>query len=85
MMIITALLSNRLITTTGRDHQYYLPRQSLDKITIKQILDAVRSAEEVSQLRPESITSTTKVDGLISTIETSMTNAVKNKTLRDLL
>ncbi|MBL4711983.1 MAG: YihY family inner membrane protein [Gammaproteobacteria bacterium] len=85
MMIITALQANHLITTTGNNNQYYLPRQSLENITIKQILDAVRSAEEVAQLRPEDIDSTIQVEAIITTLDTSLTNAVKNKTLKDLL
>ena len=85
MMIISALQSNKLLTNTGKNNQYFLPARSLEKISIRMILDAVRSAEEVSQLRPEDITTEAAVEDIITVLENSITDTVKDRTLKDLL
>jgi membrane protein len=84
-IIISSLLSNKLITTTGKNNHYYLPKQSLENITVKMILSAVRSAEEVSQLRPDDIDTAQQVEDIIITLEKAIENSVSNKTLKDLV
>ncbi len=84
-IVISALLSNDLITTTGHDNRHFLPSQSLENISIKTILAAVRSAEEAPQLRPDDIDTAQQVEDLIVTLENSISDSVSNKTLRDLV
>lgn len=85
MMIISSLLTNELITTTGKNNLHYLPNQSLENISLKMILGAVRSAEEAPHLRPDNIEADSQVDEVINTLEGSITDAIKDKTLRDLV
>ena len=85
MLIISALTKNRLLTTTGNRGQYYIPVQSLENITLKMILDAVRSAEESPNLRPEDVESVDKIDETIEQLNNAISTAVENKNLKDLI
>jgi len=85
MIIISSLIANDLITTTGKNNQHYLPNQSLENISIKTILAAVRSAEEVPQLRPEDMDTAKQVEDIIVTLEGAITDSLSDKTLRDLV
>jgi membrane protein len=85
MIIIPALLSSRLITTTGEDNQYYLPNQSLENITVAMVLDAARSAEETQHLRPETVNTPPQVEDTINCLEKAISESVNNKTLKDLI
>ena len=84
-MIISSLLKNDLITSTGERNQHYLPCQSLENITVAMVLSAVRSAEETAQLRPGDIDTSPQVKDIISTLESAIVDSVSNKTLRDLV
>jgi len=85
MIIISALIENNLITITGKKNQQFLPNQSLENISIKTILTAVRSAEEVIQLRPEDMDTTKQVEDIIVTLESAIAESISDKTLRDLV
>jgi len=85
MIIISALIENNLITITGKKNQQFLPTQSLENISIKTILAAVRSAEEVPQLRPDDIDTAQQVEDIIVTLESAIADSISEKTLRDLV
>lgn len=85
MIIIPALLSNELITTTGEDNQHYLPSQSLENISVAMVLDAARGAEETHQLRAEGVNTAAQVEDTITCLENAISDAVNNKTLKDLI
>ena len=85
MVIISALIENNLITITGKKNQQFLPSQSLENISIKTILAAVRSAEEAPQLRPDDIDTAQQVEEVILSLESAITDSTRDKTLRDLV
>ena len=84
-MIVSSLLSNKLITTTGANEQHYLPSQSLDHITLDMVLNAARNAEETSYLQPDDVAAAEQVEKTISSIEEAIKESIKNKTLKDLI
>ncbi|HHJ34456.1 MAG TPA: YihY family inner membrane protein [Gammaproteobacteria bacterium] len=84
-IVLSALLSNDLLTLTGKENRHYLPSQSLENITITMILAAIRSAEEVPQLRPSDIDTVQQVEDIITTLENSITEAVSDQTLKDMV
>jgi len=85
MIIMPALSSNNLITTAGKDNQHFLPSQSLENISIDMILSAARSAEETPHLHPDDVNTTQQVNDTIQCVEDTITDSVKNKTLKDLI
>ncbi len=85
LMIISALLKNKLLARTGESNEHYLPNQSLENISLSMILDAARSAEETPLLRPDDVETAPQVNEIIGTVENAISDSVKNKTLKDLI
>jgi DNA-binding IscR family transcriptional regulator len=85
MIIMPALLSNKLVMTTGDDNQYYMPGQSLENITLGMILKAARTAEETSQLNPDDIETPKQVKEAVTNLERAISDSANDKTLRDLV
>ena len=85
MIIMPALLSNRLIATTGEDSQHYLPGQSLENITLAMILNAARTAEETPQLNADDIEAPKQIADTIAHMEDAISDSAKDKTLKDLI
>ncbi len=84
-IIVSSLLSNKLITTAGTNEQHYLPSQSLDHITLDMVLNAARCAEETPYLQPDDVAAAEQVEKAISSIENAIKESIKNKTLKDLI
>ena len=63
-LVIQPLEEHGLITESCDKKRVYLPGRSLEHIRISEILDAVRSAQETTQLNPDNVTSDESVDGL---------------------
>lgn len=84
-MVIDSLVQADLITMGGKDCLHYLPAHSLDQITVKNILDTVRAAEETAFLHPASLNSSKTIEELINTIDTAVAQSLGDMTLRDLI
>jgi len=84
-MVINSLLQADLITMGGKDCLCYMPAHSLQSITVKNILDTVRAAEETPYLRPESLNSGATIETLIESLDTAVNHVLNNMTLRDLI
>jgi membrane protein len=84
-MILSALSDRNLLTTSGKNNQQYLLKQAAESITIEMILNAARSAEESASLRADDIEATDKVDELIASLETAISESGKGKLLKDLI
>ena len=84
-MILNALEDAELITRSGEKNEIYMPCQSLERINIKQILDAVRSAEEAPSLNPDKLNSNVNVDQLLVEIDKAVSDSLGEKTLLSLV
>ncbi len=84
-LVISSLLNNKLLTTSGDNNQYYIPSQSLENISLAMILHAVRSAEESPSLHPEDVETVDQVNQMIEKLNTAIDQAVDHKTLKDLI
>ena len=84
-MIISALQSKNLITTTGKNNQQYLLSQASESISIDMILEAARTAEETPNLRPDHVDAADQVNAAILSIESAISESSKNTTLKDLI
>lgn len=85
MIIMPALLENKLITTTGEDQQHYMPAQSLENITLEKVLTAARTAEETPMLHPDDVTTSPQVNNALAKLETVIADTTRSKTLKDLI
>ena len=84
-LVISALHSNNLITTTGEKNQFYLPQQSLENITVEMILTAARRAEETPSLHPDDVEAPDKINKVITLTEKAIIEVNNQKTLKDLI
>ncbi|MDT8281769.1 MAG: YihY/virulence factor BrkB family protein [Gammaproteobacteria bacterium] len=85
LMVLSALIKGKLLLPSGTDDESYLPAQSLDKISLHMILDAVRQAEESPNLRPDDVITVQKVNDTVSALEDTISDSTKNITLKDLI
>ncbi len=84
-VILSALLTNKILSSTGDQNEHYLPSQSLENISLNMILNAARTAEETTLFRPDDINAAPQVNQLITTLENTMTDSSKDITLKDLI
>jgi membrane protein len=84
-LVIRPLEERGLITESCDKNRVYLPGKSLERIRIRDIWDAVRSAPESPHLNPDNIASDDAVDALLGNINASISNAVGDMTLLDLV
>ncbi len=84
-MVLSALIKSKLLLPSGTGDKSYLPAQSLDKISLHMVLDAARQAEESPKLHPDDVTTVQKVNDVVSTLETAISDSTKDITLKDLL
>lgn len=84
-IVISELLEKRLLKTSGKKSQYLIPGQSIENISIQTILQAARTAEETTNLRPNDVKTTDAVNQIINTIDDAVIASIKDKNLKDLL
>jgi len=85
MLILSSLIENNLLTTSGEKKKHYLPSQSLENIMIDMILNAARNAEETPCLRPDDVTTVPQVNDVLSDMEKALTASTKDRSLKDLV
>jgi len=84
-LVIRPLEEHGLLTESCDKHRVYLPGKSLEHIKIREILDAVRSAQESTHLNPDNVASDGSVDALLQNINESINNTLEDMTLLDLV
>jgi membrane protein len=84
-LIMSTLIENKLLTITGTRKQQYLPTQSLENITVEMVLNAARTAEESTNLRPDDVSTVDTVDDVIRDIDKAISEATCGKSLKDLV
>ncbi|UCB55251.1 MAG: YihY/virulence factor BrkB family protein [Thiotrichales bacterium] len=84
-LVIRPLEEHGLLTESCDRKRVYLPGRSLEHIRIRDIWDAVRSAQESIHLNPDNVASDTSVDELLQSINTSIDSTLDDMTLLDLV
>ena len=84
-LVIRPLEKHGLLTESCDNSRVYLPGKSLERIKIREIWDAVRSAQESAHLNPDNVASDETVDGLLHNINESVNNSLDNMSLLDLV
>lgn len=83
--LLEIYVQNRLLSRTDAEPPGYLPARPLDKTTIKQVLDAVRCADEDAAFRGRMRSLPTEIDNVISGLEEATAVALEGRTVRDLV
>jgi len=84
-LVIRPLEQNGLLIESCDRDRAYIPGRSLEHISIRNILDTVRSAQESTYLNPDNVVSDASVDQLLSGINESINNTLADMTLLDLV
>jgi membrane protein len=84
-LVIRPLERHGLLTESCDNSRVYLPGKSLEHIKIREIWDAVRSAQENTYLNPDNVASDESVDSLLQNINASINNSLEDMTLLDLV
>jgi len=82
--VMEALEGYGLLTQTANEPPTYLPARPLDTAGLKDVLDAVRGANEMVDLKPQSESAGLAVDQLVDHLDQAMERALQGSTLKDL-
>jgi membrane protein len=84
-LVIRPLEEHGLLAESCDRHRVYMPGKSMDRIMIRDIWDAVRSAQESTYLNPDNVTSDKSVDTLLHDINVSIDKVIGDMSLLDLV
>ena len=84
-MVTKSLEEKKLIMRCGEENDSFTPSKSLEHITIKDIWDSVRAAEEVSFLNPQKLESIEVIDELLNNAEKAVAKSFANMSLLDVV
>jgi membrane protein len=84
-LVIRPLEAHGLLAESCDRHRVYMPGKSMDRIMIRDIYDAVRSAQESTYLNPDNVASDKSVDTLLHDINASIENVIGDMSLLDLV
>ncbi len=82
--VLQALEQHGLLTRTGDEPPFYLPSRSLEAIEVKDVLDAVRAADEQTHLSLQRLPLEPAVEQLLDHLEKAVAGALDGRTLKQL-
>lgn len=82
-MLVT-LTRRGLLTETADDPPRFLPARALETVTVRELLEAVRSSGEEAQFRVDNLPHDPAVDALVARLDDATRHALGTYTLREL-
>jgi len=82
--VLRAFEDSGLVRRTADEPATYLPARPLDTTPIKDVIDAVRAADESSHLNIERLPREAPVDAIVETLDRAADAALSGQTLKDL-
>jgi membrane protein len=82
--VLTAIQRAGYISETSDDPPQYLPARSFETITVKELLDAVRTTEEEFGLNPRILPHEPAVERVLAQMDEAVGTSLRNSSLRDL-
>jgi len=82
--IVESMVQCGLLAHTGDEPPGYLPARPLETTQLKDVLTAVRAADEEPYLTPDHLPTQPAVEGLVNHIERALDQALHGQTLKDL-
>ncbi|UCF87528.1 MAG: YihY/virulence factor BrkB family protein [Nitrospiraceae bacterium] len=83
--VLMALEKHGLILETGDDPPSYIPAKDIETIKVKELLNAIRAAEEISYSIEHSFLSMREVDRVIGKVDNAIDGALGEESLKDLV
>ena len=84
-IVLSAMRQRGLLLQTGDDPPAYLPARDLEKITLPELLEAVRTVGEEPSLRPDSLPAPAEVERILMQVDQATGERVRHLTLKDLV
>jgi membrane protein len=82
--VLQAIASHGVVTETADEPPRYVPAQAFETITVKELLDAVRTADEDPRLAVERLPNEPQVDDLLVRLDGAIEDSLRGRTLREL-
>ncbi len=82
--VLGPLVAQSLLTVTGDDPPAFVPARALETVAIKEMLHAVRTAEEDPYVSLRRLPAEESVDRLVQAVEAAIDQALDGRTLKDL-
>lgn len=82
--VLNAISRAGFVTETADEPPRYLPARSFETITVKELLDAVRMAEEEPSLGPERLPHEPEIETLLMHLNEAVEESLRGRTLREL-
>jgi membrane protein len=82
--VLEAMRRAGFVTETSDEPPHYVPANSFETITVKQLLDVVRAADEEPSLNTRTLPRDPEIEKLVSRIDASVDEALQGRTLRQL-
>jgi len=83
--MLDTLESNELVTCNAADPPAYLPARDLSRIPVRQLLDAVRTADEDRNDASGGMPVPDEVEQVLGRLEAAAGDAVEHLTVKDLV
>ena len=82
--VIDAMIRAGIVTETADEPTRYLPARAFEVISVKELLDAVRTAEEAPSLAAETLPREPEIENLLARLDAAVDQSLSGRTLRDL-
>jgi membrane protein len=82
--LIAVLERARILAPTKADPPVWLPARALEAVPLREVFDALRSADETGPLRADAVPAAPPVEGVLAAAYAAMEGAIADRTLRDL-
>lgn len=83
-LVLSALENRGLLKKTGDDPPAYLPGRPPETTMVKEVIDAVRIADETAQLNPDQLPTSAAAEQVFGKIDRALSDGLENRTLKDL-
>lgn len=85
MVVLDELERKAMVVATADDPCLYMPARDPARILLRDVLEAVRAADEDGFLSPSAVPTSVAVDGLILQLQEAAATSLAGKSLRDLV
>ena len=82
--VLNAMLRAGIVTETADEPSRYLPARAFETISVKELLDIVRTAEEAPGLAAGTLPHEPEVENLLMRVDDAVDESLRGRTLREL-
>jgi len=82
--VLQAMVGRGFVTETADEPPCYVPARAFETVSVKELLDAVRAAEEDPALTAERLPNDPPVDAVLARLDAAVGDSLRGQTLREL-